>query len=428
MFYIEQDINENLKCQICKNKFENPKILPCGESICNECLPVEINYSNNEEQAFICNICNQEHLISANGFPPNKCLAKLLENTPIEFYRGRSHEQLKEKSKELKHEIGQLKELIEMPKEIIKNNCNLLREQVRFSVESTEIKLAKAAEQLLKEIDNYEDQCLQDSDKNKDLFISLKIELKDLETIYNEHTDYLNKPLIEHQETADKLNTTIEKLINIIYIKINLHKSIFSDKSLKFKANEKELETCIIGKFYDSNIYFDSSTILDRFLMVKVYEVCDLYKQDKWKLIYRATRDGFSAKDFHSKCDGKYLTLTLVKTNDGYIFGGYSEREWASDGSIKYDSKANLFTLVNKKNKSMSFEIRDNYYSIKCDSSCGPVFGSGPDLCIRFNQPSTTNLGISYKNFYLTAEESKFILCDKENFELEELEVFQCFI
>jgi hypothetical protein len=32
-------------------------------------------------------------------------------------------------------------------------------------------------------------------------------------------------------------------------------------------------------------------------------------------LLYRGTRDGFTAKSFHEKCDGKENTITIIKTD-----------------------------------------------------------------------------------------------------------------
>ena len=47
----------------------------------------------------------------------------------------------------------------------------------------------------------------------------------------------------------------------------------------------------------------------------------------KWKLVYRASRDGFGAADFHSKCDNISKTLTIVSANEN-IFGGYTNMTW----------------------------------------------------------------------------------------------------
>ncbi len=44
-------------------------------------------------------------------------------------------------------------------------------------------------------------------------------------------------------------------------------------------------------------------------------------------VLYRASRDGWAASNFHSCCDSKGATVTVVK-NGNYIFGGYTEQLW----------------------------------------------------------------------------------------------------
>ena len=45
------------------------------------------------------------------------------------------------------------------------------------------------------------------------------------------------------------------------------------------------------------------------------------------KLLYRASRNGWAAANFHSCCDNEGPTVTVVKSR-GYIFGGYTEEQW----------------------------------------------------------------------------------------------------
>ena len=47
------------------------------------------------------------------------------------------------------------------------------------------------------------------------------------------------------------------------------------------------------------------------------------------RLLYRASRDGFAAECFHSRCDNKGPTVTIVKSGE-YIFGGFTEQSWTS--------------------------------------------------------------------------------------------------
>ncbi len=43
-----------------------------------------------------------------------------------------------------------------------------------------------------------------------------------------------------------------------------------------------------------------------------------------------ATRDGFTAHNFHNKFDGIENTLTVIKSKSGSIFGVLTEKAWYS--------------------------------------------------------------------------------------------------
>ncbi len=58
-----------------------------------------------------------------------------------------------------------------------------------------------------------------------------------------------------------------------------------------------------------------------------------MIKSSKGILLYRSTRDGFTSQAFHSKCDGKGKTITIIKSNLDYVFGGYASSVWNSSTS-----------------------------------------------------------------------------------------------
>ena len=55
--------------------------------------------------------------------------------------------------------------------------------------------------------------------------------------------------------------------------------------------------------------------------------------KSEWRLLFRASRDGFAALAFHFKCDNKGPTITVVKSG-GNIFGGFAENAWTSKYKI----------------------------------------------------------------------------------------------
>ena len=54
-----------------------------------------------------------------------------------------------------------------------------------------------------------------------------------------------------------------------------------------------------------------------------------------WKLCWRASRDGWAASIFHSKCNYQKPTVTLVKVGI-YTFGGYATESWEGETIIIY--------------------------------------------------------------------------------------------
>jgi len=44
---------------------------------------------------------------------------------------------------------------------------------------------------------------------------------------------------------------------------------------------------------------------------------------------WHANTDGWASTTFHSNCDGKGPTVTIIQVND-YIFGGYTDVSWNS--------------------------------------------------------------------------------------------------
>ena len=76
--------------------------------------------------------------------------------------------------------------------------------------------------------------------------------------------------------------------------------------------------------------------------------VCDWILESmksKWKkinmtLLYKISQHGNSASTFHSRCNGKGYTLTLVRNTKGYRCGGFTSKSWSSCNSNVNDPNA----------------------------------------------------------------------------------------
>lgn len=149
----------------------------------------------------------------------------------------------------------------------------------------------------------------------------------------------------------------------------------------------------------------EESKILNSALWSKLFRLFSKFSNEKnWKLIYRGSRDGFDAKDFHRECDDRAKTVTVIKTTNGNIFGGYTEKSWNSINSACSDTNAFIFSLVNKANKPFIAVSKHSIGFIGCKQDCGPIFGDvlrgGYDIFIASdsdaNPKSHSHIGYSY--------------------------------
>ena len=137
-------------------------------------------------------------------------------------------------------------------------------------------------------------------------------------------------------------------------------------------------------------------------------------------LIYRRSRDGFTSKAFHSKCEySKFPTISFIKSDKNKIFGGYTEQTWEGNGVYKNDRKAFLFSFSNNE----KYPIKPSQSAFYAISSNSVTYGSGYDIYISDN--CNTN-STSYANFAHSSitEDSKIYLAGAYNFKVIEIEIF----
>ena len=114
------------------------------------------------------------------------------------------------------------------------------------------------------------------------------------------------------------------------------------------------------------------------------------FDDQNWQLIYRASRDGYTAKAFHQSCDGCFPTMCVIRSKQGFIFGGFTSIPWSSINQDVCDASAFLFTLKNPygiKPTKYPISPRAVEYALDHNLTRGPTFGSlrygGEDLTLR---------------------------------------------
>ena len=169
------------------------------------------------------------------------------------------------------------------------------------------------------------------------------------------------------------------------------------------------------------------------FIQNRIKEINPRIKDVYFSLVYRATEDGDKAVNFHNKCDKIGPNIVLRKTKKGFIFGGFTFRNWEhlprdidinrpNLGSASRDANAFGFNINNQK---IYNNERPNEFAIWCNRNFGPTFKNNLfqifDSCLKKGGYCTvrrsSHFGGQKTDFEITGGESKF--------KVDELEVFE---
>ena len=113
----------------------------------------------------------------------------------------------------------------------------------------------------------------------------------------------------------------------------------FKDSISKYQEEFKKYQEEMKNKFIGSKILNDQQKeTLSKFIGLN-FEIKNL--------LWQGSRDGFSSKTFHSLCDNKGPTITIIKSSNGFIFGGFTLISWNSTSKWTEDSSSFIFSLTN---------------------------------------------------------------------------------
>ena len=143
-------------------------------------------------------------------------------------------------------------------------------------------------------------------------------------------------------------------------------------------------------------------------------------KRTVYTLIYKATRDGDKAENFHQMCDSYNNTVVLIKTLNGRRFGGFTHETWDGEDQNKVDNRAFLFSI----DKQKVYNVIKNEEAIGCYKLNGPDF-CGWQIVIQDNFLSNKQCYTGEKEMNYRTDEDYELNGGEKYFGVQELEVFQ---
>eukprot|EP00026_Physarum_polycephalum_P009736 Phypoly_transcript_09870.p1 GENE.Phypoly_transcript_09870~~Phypoly_transcript_09870.p1 ORF type:complete len:411 (+),score=55.18 Phypoly_transcript_09870:129-1361(+) len=117
-------------------------------------------------------------------------------------------------------------------------------------------------------------------------------------------------------------------------------------------------------------------------------------------LLHKSSIHGFKCPDFHTRCDNKGPTLTIIQSKEGFLFGGYSPESWENPTKNHYKTNpfAFIFTLTNPHNIPPTKYLLQpaDQHAIFCSTQTCSAFGGGHDIVLHANSHQNKH---SYTHF-----------------------------
>lgn len=139
----------------------------------------------------------------------------------------------------------------------------------------------------------------------------------------------------------------------------------------------------IICKFYYLGVVTGSSILNDKEeqLFETLLKEKNLFIGYRFSLLYRATRDGFTANDFHGRVDDKGPTITFIQTKRGNVFAGFTTIPWTSMIHFLEDNSAFLMTLRSSNEFMKLHSKRPKLFQVMDKKSSFAVYHHPNHLC-----------------------------------------------
>ena len=258
MFYQRDSINRHLICPICSEKFHDPRILPCGQSACNECVS---NFKVTDQKKEIkCTLCNENHCIPEPGFIVNQTILNLQAEKAEEVYRSKSVKLFRDKLNLLRDEIDEFERNLENGVDQIKDHCMKLRNRVDLATEELIEEVHKFNEKLIDEIKEYEKECI--SSFNNDQYSNEKFMqlVKEVDQFYSKKNhDLSTRFSIDDIEIEEASRFADDYMKRLKSEKDKLEKAKFSNRILQFDKTVALFDSNLIGSLKHKAFNLDMS-------------------------------------------------------------------------------------------------------------------------------------------------------------------------
>lgn len=261
MFYEASQIDTLIICKICDQKLDDPRLLPCGKSVCYKCIQT-MTVNDSTKLLVKCPHCAKTHEVPKDGFAPNLEIGEIINLKSNQIIKSEIFDELKHVSDLIQEKAEKIKDDLLSGKTQINDRCDKIRHEIKLAIDEAHLFLDKTYEKFTEKIDNYQKECHQNYEKicqNKEKFENF---LYEANTFKSKIDTTLKQLQINDMVIKSGLREANKLLKDLGEVEDKIKLKFFNKVSLNFHKSVKTLKTSMIGRLKNEHIqmsYFKNS-------------------------------------------------------------------------------------------------------------------------------------------------------------------------
>ena len=315
MFFKENLISDELRCPYCKKNLEDPRILECGESVCNICL---ISSLNKEKTGLTCEVCNEFHEMPKNGFIKIKALSNLTKIKPSEVSRTPLAAEFKSQLNKIREKSNILEQDFKMGKQKIKEYCDFVKCDIETLIESWHRFIDKCHSEFDEAINKYEKECVNNYEHLSCDSCGFESLVNESNSFFEKWHEYLKSFVIDDSVLFEGTQRAKEIIMQLDKKSKDFHRKAFNGQLIKFEGT-KNMQSNLIGRIHYQSLSLNCSNFECVYFMEKLTGF-----QTGNKIAIESLPNGFVAIVFQNSSNNLTLMIldhmgTVLKQSDSIL-------------------------------------------------------------------------------------------------------------
>ena len=189
---------------------------------------------------------------------------------------------------------------------------------------------------------------------------------------------FLENKFIENKVYFENIIQNLKKEINFLKNSNNSKNENKNIKEEENKINSNKNNSTLLNYSLTSSLTINPNN--SKILLDEDFNFLFSNKNYFKELLFCSDLHGDNILTYHNKCDKIPNTLTIIKTKDNFIFGGFTTNFFESSPYIWKEDENSFIFSINLKKK---FYPKDKKKSILSVKYMGPTFGDGYDVYLH---------------------------------------------